>query len=383
MQVDHRENSRRELVAVIDASESHRRQVEHALTSFYRIASFGNTGEALAAMQKTPPCAIVIDKGSAPLDVFEFISALRREEMFSDIPVVFISATDDLATRKAAMGSGADSFLAKPYRRSMLIRAISQQLNKATERRWDKLPTLQRNALVGTMDVFNSVSDVIQSGEPIAYSKVTDACGPLVEAVGTGEFKVILSEVRGHDNFSYAHSLGVATLLLLFGYTIGLKGDELSLLGSGGLLHDVGKMSIPYEVLNKVGALSKDEQDLMRGHVTGTHDYLEKCQDLPRNILLIGSQHHERLDGSGYPKGLKGRELNELARRSAIVDVFCALSDRRPYKPALEAEQALHVMIDDMTGRLDLQLLTLFRDMLMDSGRYTPTLSGSEKALAC
>jgi len=368
-QIDHKSNSRRELVAVIDSSESHRRQVEHALMSFYRVASYGDTGEVMAAMHKFPPCAIVVDKGAGPLDALEFIKSLRRHPLFLDVPVVFISATDDPATRKAAMESGANSFLAKPYRRSMLIRAISQQINKAVERRWEKLPTLQRDALIGTMDIFNSVSDVIESGEPIAYSKVTDACGPLVEAVGTGDFKVILSEVRGHDNFSYAHSLGVATLLLLFGYTIGLKGEELSLLGSGGLLHDVGKMSIPYEVLNKVGALSKDEQDLMKGHVTGTHDYLEKCLDLPRNILLIGSQHHERLDGSGYPKGLKGGELNELARMSSIVDVFCALSDRRPYKTAMAAEQALHVMINDMTGRLDQQLLLLFREMLLDSGR--------------
>ena len=369
IQVDPKTSSRRDLVAVIDVSETHRRQIEHALTSFYRIATFASTGEAMMAMQKSPPCAIVIDKGAGPQDVFEFMSVLRRETALAEIPLVFISGTDDPATRKAAMGNGANSFLAKPYRRSMLIRAISQQINKAIERRWDKLPTLQRDALVGTMDIFNSVSDVIESGEPIAYSKVTDACGPLVEAVGTGEFKVILSEVRGHDNFSYAHSLGVATLLLLFGYTIGLKGDELSLLGSGGLLHDVGKMSIPYDVLNKVGALSPHEQDLMRGHVTGTHDYLEKCLDLPRNILLIGSQHHERLDGSGYPRGMKGTELNELARMSAIVDVFCALSDRRPYKPALEAEQALHVMLHDMPGRLDMQLLSLFREMLLDSGR--------------
>jgi HD-GYP domain-containing protein (c-di-GMP phosphodiesterase class II) len=369
MQGDNKTNSRRELVTVVDTSESHRRQVEHALTSFYRIATFGNTNDALAAMTLAPPCAIVVDRGAGPLDAYEFISTLRRETDLAETPVIFISGSDDATTRKAAIACGASSFLSKPYRRSMLIRAISQQINKAVEKRWDKLPTLQRDALVGTMEIFNSVSDVIESGEPIAYSKVTDACGPLVEAVGTGEFRVILNEVRGHDNFSYAHSLGVATLLLLFGYTIGLKGDELSLLGSGGLLHDVGKMSIPYDVLNKVGTLSKDEHEMMKGHVTGTHDYLSKCLDLPRNILLIGDQHHERLDGTGYPKGLKGTELNELARMSAIVDVFCALSDRRPYKPALEAEQALHVMTEQMPGKLDMQLLSLFREMLLDSGR--------------
>jgi HD-GYP domain-containing protein (c-di-GMP phosphodiesterase class II) len=366
---DPRGHSRSELVAVVDPSEGQRRQLEHALTSFYRIASYASTAEAMAALPHALPCAVVVDRGASTAVAMDFIRSLRWREELAGVPVVFISSVDDGDTRAEALKNGADAFLVKPYRRSALIRAISAQISKAVERRWETLPPLQRNALFDTMEVFNGVSDVIDRGEPIAYAKVTDACAPLVEAVGSGEFKAILAEVRGHDNFSYAHSLGVATLLLLFGYTIGLKEGELSLLGSGGLLHDVGKMSIPYEVLNKVGLLSTAELDLMKSHVDVTSRYLEKCSDLPRNVLLIGNQHHERLDGSGYPHGLKGTELNELARMSGIVDVFCALSDRRPYKQAMEAEQALHIMTEDMTGKLDQQLLGLFREMLLDSGR--------------
>lgn len=366
---DAKAQSRTELVTVVDSSENHRRQVEHALTSFYRVAAYASPAEALAAMEKAPPCAVVVESGSDAFDAAAFIAQLRRMPQLAGIPVVCITSPENADSRAGIAAGGANAFLVKPYRRSALIRAISQQINRMVERRWETLPPLHRKALFETMDVFNSVSDVIEKGEPIAYAKVTDACAPLVEAVGSGEFKTILSEVRGHDNFSYAHSLGVATLLLLFGYTIGLKEDELSLLGSGGLLHDVGKMSIPYDVLNKVGLLSNAEMDLMKSHVTVTRRYLETCTDLPRNILLIGDLHHERLDGSGYPHGFKGVELNELARMSAIVDVFCALSDRRPYKPALEAEPALSVMTDQMPGKLDQQLLSMFREMLLDSGR--------------
>lgn len=358
-----------ELVTVVEAAEGHRRQLEHALTSFYRIAAYAEPDQALSSMAKALPCAVVVGKGESLTATIDFIRLLRRRPELAEVPVVFIASSDDSETRNAAKAGGADAVLVKPYRRSALIRAISSQISKGVERRWEKLPPLQRSALFDTMEVFNSVSDVIDRGEPIAYSTVTESCAPLVEAVGSGEFKVILSEVRGHDNFSYAHSLGVATLLLLFGYTIGLKDSELALLGSGGLLHDVGKMSIPYDVLNKVGLLSREEQHLMKSHVDVTGRYLEKCTDLPRNVLLIGNQHHERLDGSGYPQGLKGGELNELARMSAIVDVFCALSDRRPYKPAMDAEHALQVMLDDMPGKLDQQLLGLFREMLLDSGR--------------
>ena len=140
-------------------------------------------------------------------------------------------------------------------------------------------------------------------------------------------------------------------------------------MGSGGLLHDVGKMSIPHEVLNKPGRLTPAEFDVMKTHVPLTLAYLAKCPDMPKNIVTIAAQHHEKLDGTGYPLGLKGGQLNELARMASIVDVFGALTDRRIYKPPMDAEHALAIMTGEMATKLDQQLLSLFRSMLMDTGR--------------
>jgi len=364
-------NSRKVVVAVIDASEAHRRQVAQALTSFYRVVTFGNSDEAIAALRSSPPCAMLVDHGSRPLSGSDFVKSLRRESLFTSIPVIFTGNADEANVRAAAADCGADAFLAKPFRRSELIRALSQQINKTVETKWEALPSLQRSALSGTMDVFNSISDVIEKDEPIAYAKVLEACGPLVEAVCTNEYKEILNGVRDHDNYSYAHSLGVATLLLLFGHTIGLKEPDLSLLGTGGLLHDVGKMLIPYDVLNKPGRLASEEFEVMKSHVPLTLQYINKSHDLPKNLLAIAAQHHERLDGSGYPLGLKSGELNELARMTAIVDVFCALSERRVYRPPVAAEKALEIMTDQMSTALDQKLLSLFREMLLDAGRQS------------
>jgi len=361
--------SRKVLVAVIDASEAHRRQVDQALTSFYRVATYGNSNQAMAELRETPPCAVLVDEKAPPLGGVELIKMIRREKLFSNVPVILTVNGSEAYAQSVAEQTGADSVLTKPYRRSVLIHAISQQVNKTVERKWEALPDVQRKALFGTMEVFNSISDVIDKGEPVAYAKVTDACGPLVEAVGMREFKSILSGVRDHDNYSYAHSLGTATLLLLFGYTIGLKEPDLSLLGSGGLLHDVGKMSIPHEVLNKPGKLTEEEFKVMKSHVPLSLEYLNKCPDIPKNVIVIAAQHHEKLDGTGYPLGLKGGELNELARMASIVDVFGALTDRRIYKPPMEAELALKIMTEEMATKLDQQLLLLFRAMLLDSGR--------------
>jgi HD-GYP domain-containing protein (c-di-GMP phosphodiesterase class II) len=164
----------------------------------------------------------------------------------------------------------------------------------------------------------------------------------------------------------------VATLLSLFGFTIGLSSDEQSVLASGGLLHDVGKMSIPHEVLNKPGRLTPEEFTVMKSHVTASVAYLSGCPDLPQGIHVIAGQHHEKLDGSGYPLGLFGSQLNHLARMASIVDVFSALTDRRAYKPSMEAEVALKMMVEQMgSHHLDMGLLMLFREMLLDAATET------------
>jgi HD-GYP domain-containing protein (c-di-GMP phosphodiesterase class II) len=126
-------------------------------------------------------------------------------------------------------------------------------------------------------------------------------------------------------------------------------------------------MKIPHEVLNKPGRLDETELQVMRSHVPKSVDYLELCDTLPKGVITIAEQHHEKLDGSGYPHGLKGGQLNELARMAAIVDVFSALTDRRVYKEPMEPEQALNIMKESMTSDIDQQLLTLFKSMLLDA----------------
>ena len=176
-----------------------------------------------------------------------------------------------------------------------------------------------------------------------------------------------MDNVKGHDNYSYVHSLRVATLLSLFGHTIGLKGDDLSLLATGGLVHDIGKATIPQEVLNKPGRLNDAELEVMRSHVPRAIDYLSLCETLPKGVVTIAAQHHEKINGEGYPMGLRNGELNELARMASIVDIFSALTDRRVYKEPMAPEAALALMTDRMAGEIDLALLALFKGMLLDA----------------
>ena len=105
----------------------------------------------------------------------------------------------------------------------------------------------------------------------------------------------------------------------------------------------------------------------MKSHVPETVKFLCSNKDIPKAVLDIASQHHEKINGTGYPNGLKGSELNELARMASIVDVFSALTDRRVYKPPMEPEKAIKIMTEEMTTHLDQNFLRLFQAMLLDA----------------
>ena len=282
------------------------------------------------------------------------------------LPIVYTPSSTHIEAHDPSKDYPGVKVLEKPYRRTELLHAISSQVNSSIESEWNDIEPVQQAALKNTLESFNSIADLISEGNPVAYEDVTANCAPLLKAVQDQNYKEMLSGVRGHDNYSYVHSMRVATLLSLFGSAIGIKGEDHMTLTAGGLLHDVGKMVIPHEVLNKAGKLDDKEFGVMKSHVTHTLEFLEKTQTLPKGVIIIAGEHHEKLDGTGYPFGLAGKELNQLARMATIIDVFSALTDRRVYKPPMSPEKALGIM-GSMTGHLDQTLTLIFKEMLLDS----------------
>ncbi len=359
-------------VAIILGDAKLRFQATTFLMSFYSFIEYPDIGQAVAGCRAHPPAVVLVGETLPGSNGFDFVRKLRLDPSLASVPVVIVVAKDNKATLDAIAQCGAERFLLTSYTRSALITTISGLLNRSIERKWKTLPALQKQALTGTLALFNGISNLIGRGEPILFRAVSDACEPLVQAVGSNDFRGILHGVKDHDNYSFAHSLRVATFLALFGAKLRLPRDEQVILASGGLLHDVGKMSIPHEVLNKPGALTAAEFEVMKGHVASSVTYLRGCPDLPKGIITIAAQHHEKLDGSGYPHGLKGKDLDRLARMASIIDVFIALTDRRVYRPPMDPEKALQLMIDEMTTHLDMTLLGLFREMLLDAARDAP-----------
>jgi HD-GYP domain-containing protein (c-di-GMP phosphodiesterase class II) len=361
--------SARTTVALIDANPQRRDQLVSALTSFYEVAEYADV-ETAVGLTVVAPAAVVVDERVEHPSGRDPLRWLKSQVLFRDVPLL-LCVTPDRQDQGPANPQAADAILSKPFRRSDLLTALSNLINKAVEDEWVMLSEQPRRALRETLAAFNGISDLIEKGEPLSYDSIRDTCQPLLSSVAESSYKALMQAVRGHDNYSFVHSLRVATVLALFGYTIGLKDDSLMILATGGLVHDIGKMTIPFDVLNKKGALKPDERRLMQGHVGATVQYLKKHSDVPRGVATIAAQHHEKLDGSGYPLNLAAGKLNDLARMSAIVDVFVALTDRRPYRAPLQPVAALALMVGEMGSQLDQRLLKLFRQMLLDSADTT------------
>ncbi|MBC8549088.1 MAG: HD domain-containing protein [Candidatus Brocadiales bacterium] len=153
-----------------------------------------------------------------------------------------------------------------------------------------------------------------------------------------------LFEVTSNDYRTYTHSINVSVIGLLFGKYLSLDQKELDSLGTGLLLHDIGKSALPNEILSKYGELTKEESNEVRKHPKAGFDLLEHREDIDVLSLKVVLQHHENNDGTGYPYGLAGKEIHLFGQISRIVDAYDAMTSNRPYAAAMKPFATLGVI---------------------------------------
>ncbi len=354
---------KRKRIYLIDAKTDRLKTVASALGRVYTVRTFSDGGAALDAMYKSPPNLVLIDEATLSKRGQGIHKTKTRDNLLKFIPFIILS---NLTEGPLMIGDGAgapDHYLKRPFSSNRLLEQISSCLSHAVERSWKKLPKTAQQTLKYTMDEFNKISDAIDSGQPIDLQTVGSSCHPLIESVKSNQYKDVLSGVRKHHNYTYVHSLRVATYLSLFGNAVGMQDDQMKILSVGGLLHDVGKIATPHHVLNKPDKLNEKEWGIMKGHVDHSKKILSSLPEVSESIRVIAEQHHEKIDGSGYPLGLKGKQLNELARMATIVDIFVALTDERSYKPAYPEDTAFSIL-ETMGPGLDQRMVKSFREII-------------------
>jgi len=168
-----------------------------------------------------------------------------------------------------------------------------------------------------------------------------------------------LVRLKGKDEYTYMHSVAVCVLMIALARELALTEEQILQAGVAGLYHDVGKMAVPDEILNKPGALSEDEFVVMRKHTEFGHAILSRSKQIDEVCLDVCLHHHEKVDGSGYPHKMNGSEISVFAKMAAVCDVYDAVTSDRPYRAGWEPGVSLHRMAQ-WTGHFDAPILNAF-----------------------
>jgi putative nucleotidyltransferase with HDIG domain len=178
---------------------------------------------------------------------------------------------------------------------------------------------------------------------------------------------ILLTSLKSKDDYTYQHSFAVAVIATLIGKWLGLKETELSELATAAILHDIGKLKIPLDILNNPGKLTKDEYDFTKKHSFFGYEMIKETAGSSHRQALVALQHHERQDGSGYPLGIKAERIDLFSRIVGVADVFHAMTSKRAYRNAFPFYETLKQMHQNAFGVFDARIIHLFLNKMMQS----------------
>lgn len=291
--------------------------------------SFTEPERALAWCQQQVPDLVLVDYMMPVMNGIEFITRFRKISACLDIPILMITANDETAVRYDALEAGANDFLNKPIDK---IEFLARSKNMLALRKSQRL--LENRAAWLDAEVKKATAEIKAREQEtiLRLSKAADSRDP-----ETG-----------------AHILRMANYSRLIGANLGLSESQQQILLDAAPMHDIGKVGIPDHILLKPGKLTPEEFAIMKTHALLGYQILAGSQS---EIVQIGAEialaHHEKFDGSGYPKGLAGEDIPLFARIVAVADVFDALTSERPYKSAWPLDKAVQFLRDGAGQHFD------------------------------
>ncbi len=261
------------------------------------------------------------------------ISGENHETPFNpSFSAIEVSTSSNDGNSKASAFSGLKTFVSWRKRRKK-ANSFPAALKTSIENRLD----------TGTL--VKSIMNDIRLGKSVDTPAAKEAVAACVDNVMMNQdASLLLTRLRNKDEYTSEHSLNVAIISIAFGRHIGMERKELNVLGLCGLLHDMGKMLTPLEILNKPGKLDKEERSIMRRHPVDGREILLGTDDVCDIVIDTAYGHHERLNGEGYPRGVPAGEIPLYTRMVTIADVFDAITGDRSYKCGETAETALGIL---------------------------------------
>jgi putative two-component system response regulator len=315
-------------ILIVDDDADNRNLMSEFLSLHcYETVMAGDGQTALEQFERSDPDLVLLDVVMPLLGGLEVCSRLKADPRSRLTPVVLVTGLSATEDRVRGLEVGADDFLTKPLDPSELL------------------------ARVRSLVSLKSYTDELERVEGVIFA--------------------LSRIVEGKDPYTVGHCERLSSYSVRLARRIGLPADQITSLERAGIVHDIGKIAVPDSILLKTGPLTGDEWKIMREHpINGEHI----CMPLKsfRCVHPIIRHHHEKLDGSGYPDGIKGTEIPLTARVLQIVDVYDALTTERPYKRALSINESFEIMEAEVKkGWWDPDVFKEFRDMV------SATLSGN------
>lgn len=345
------------MIQIIDDNEVNLRLLSTLIERSLNVPTtiFQRSAVALAWARKHEVDLILVDYLMPNLNGLEFIKRYRRHN--ADVPMVMITASDDRSIRQQALELGANDFLNKPFDKFELVARVKNMLT-----------------------IRESHKKLAHHAEWLAI-EVRKATESLVEQEREVIFRLSrAAEYRSPE--TGLHVMRVAHYCKALAAEIGLPEDEQELIFAASSMHDIGKVGVPDEILFKEGRLDPYEYAMIKLHTLTGYEIMQNSKSRVLQLAAdIALCHHERYDGRGYPRGIKGEAIPIAARICSIADVFDALTSERPYKPAWNEDHALEEMEKRSGQHFDPHLLAQFRSILPTirqiKERYTERRTGS------
>ncbi len=219
-----------------------------------------------------------------------------------------------------------------------------------------------------TVDQSNELFKSISQTNKIPIMDFKNTVIPAVHKIAHSlDIFLLFEAIKAKDDYTHRHHIGVGVLASLIGKWLNMKEVELSSLSLAATLHDVGKLKIPLEILQKPGKLTAEEYHTVKQHTVLGYEMLKSTVGVSHRIALGALQHHEREDGSGYPFGVKKDQIDLFGKIIAVADIFHAMSSDRPYHKAIPFYDIVSQMRDDKFGKLDPHIVTLFIENITNS----------------
>jgi len=241
---------------------------------------------------------------------------------------------------------------------------------------------LRNRAVTATKDLFFLISSkrtLNESDITKAKSSVDDIVN---EIIMNRNATYSMTDLKLFDDYTYYHSVNVTVIAVIIGVSMNLNKASLCKLGLGALLHDIGKIFVPKDILGKEGKLTSEEFEIVKKHSMDGYEYLKNVKDFPGEANLAVRSHHEKFGGKGYPDGISGDKIPIFGRILTIADVFDALISDRPYRKALLPSDAVEYIIGNSGELFDPKIVDIFMEKVSPYpiGTYV-MLSNGQKAI--